>query len=159
MWWKGLARYWLVWFPPLCPWSAVWISCLSASAGILGCCSSIKLFLQCQVQCAVGSWIACTPHKRICPRDWVLRDPHEILQTQDTATKIAIIFVCAHTQLLTSFLSGAKASICLRCCSESTESSQDKMASLIWSKGSFRCPRRMAAHKETVWKWSEVVLL
>ena len=53
--------------------------------------------------------------------------------------RISINYVC------TSFLSGAKASICLKCCSERMESSQANMASFIFSNGSFKWAKRMAA--------------
>jgi len=56
-------------------------------------------------------------------------------------------------QWSTSFLLGAKASSCLRWCSESTVSSHAKMASRILSKGSFRWPSRMAGEGSGCCKW------
>ena len=51
----------------------------------------------------------------------------------------------------TSFLLGTNASICLKCCSESTSLSHAKTASLILSNGSFKCPRRIAVCLHFYW--------
>lgn len=88
-----------------------------------------------------------SPHKRICQQGQEPTDSHKILQNQDAKTT-NIYDENLLGDGFTSCLSGAKDSICLKSCSESTESSQAKMASLILSNGSLRCLKRMAGHQK-----------